>query len=216
MRPASASVEDPYLDTAMTQARQAIRRQARTARRQVNVVAAQQAASAVAIALQLLPEWPALQRIGAYAAVASELSLQETIQALLERGREVYLPHVEHSHPSMRFARWRGDNKVLRPNRFGIPEPVVLVEELLLAEQLDAILMPLLAFDPHGQRLGSGAGYYDRALAHRLQSPPPPLLIGVAYACQQASAIPAAPWDVALDLVLTENGCVRMPARIPV
>ena len=73
----------------------------------------------------------------------------------------------------------------------------------------------LVAFDAAGNRLGMGAGYYDRALRRRLERSTPwrrPRLIGVAYACQQVPAIPASPWDVPLDLVVTERGVI-VPAR---
>ncbi len=67
----------------------------------------------------------AAQRIGGYAAVASEMSLQSAIEQAQARGQQIYLPHVEHTAPEMRFAHWSGQHKRLLTNRFGIPEPLV-------------------------------------------------------------------------------------------
>ncbi len=77
--------------------------------------------------------------------------------------------------------------------------------DLVPAQSLDIILLPLVAFDRSGSALGSGAGYYDRALAFRLTQPAPPLLIGIGFACQEVAGIPMADWDVPLDLVITER-----------
>ncbi len=72
--------------------------------------------------------------------------------------------------------------------------------------------MPLVGFDSCGHRLGMGAGFYDRALRPRLdrtQSFRRPRLIGIAYSVQQVERLEPAPWDVALDLVVTERGILR-------
>jgi 5-formyltetrahydrofolate cyclo-ligase len=104
----------------------------------------------------------------------------------------------------------------LRRNAFGIEEPAGHARVALLT--LDAVLVPLVAFDARGHRLGMGAGFYDRALRRRLdgrQTFRRPRLIGVAYAIQQAAAIERAPWDVALDLVVTERGVIRCDSPPP-
>lgn len=63
-----------------------------------------------------------------------------------------------------------------------------------------------MGFDDARYRLGSGAGHYDRALAFRAGRPPPPLLVGAAFACQRLPPLPHDPWDVPLDAVVTEAG----------
>ncbi len=186
------------------------RARARTARRAL--VDAQRVAAAATLPATLasLPEWSNARRIGCYSAVASEISLKPVIDAELARGRPVYLPHVEHTAPQMHFAPWRGNVKLLMPNRFGIAEPLVDAAELVGANALDVILLPLVGFDRHGLRLGSGAGYYDRALSFRRNRAPPPLLVGIAFACQEVPPIPAAPWDVPLDAIATERELIRI------
>lgn len=185
--------------------RHELRRQARAARRELTESERSAATQALCARLQALPAFAAARRIGGYAAVASELSLHDAIEQALARGQQVYLPHVEHTAPDMRFAHWTGQQKRLLTNRFGIPEPLVDVADLVPAQSLDIILLPLLAFDRCGGRLGSGAGYYDRALAFRRTQQPPPLLIGIGFACQEVSDIPMADWDVPLDWVVTER-----------
>lgn len=193
--------------------RHELRRQARAARRELSESERIAATEALCTRLDALPLFAAARHIGCYAAVASELSLQAAIDQALARGQQVYLPHVEHTAPDMRFARWTGQNKRLLTNRFGIPEPLVDVAELVAPQTLDLILLPLLAFDRSGGRLGSGAGYYDRALAFRLTQPAPPLLVGVGFACQEVSGIPTADWDVPLDLVVTERELIVIGAE---
>lgn len=114
-------------------------------------------------------------------------------------GKKLYLPIVGHGG-TMRFGLWPPAAK-LRRNRYGIPEPVGS-RRSVTATGLDLLVMPLVAFDERGNRLGMGGGYYDRALAGRRR----PVLAGVAFAFQQAAGIPAQPWDIPLDIVVTERG----------
>ena len=107
----------------------------------------------------------------------------------------------------MRFVRYRTDS-VMRVNRYGIAEPDPRHAEVIPVRRLDLILLPLVAFDERGWRLGSGAGYYDRALHHlrtgrRWRRPK---LIGVGYECQRVDRLQPDAWDVPLDGMLTERG----------
>ena len=71
---------------------------------------------------------------------------------------------------------------------------------------MDVILLPLLAFDRQGRRLGAGGGWYDASLAflREVSRPATPLLVGIGYAFQEVEAIPREPWDVDLDYVATD------------
>jgi 5-formyltetrahydrofolate cyclo-ligase len=192
--------------------RHELREKARQARRALSIDERDHAAAALRDRLLALPIFAQAARIGGYSAVASEMSLAPTLDECLRRNQSIYLPHVEHSAPDMRFAHWCGQPKRLMTNRFGIPEPLVDVAELVPAERMDVILLPLLAFDDAGGRLGSGAGFYDRALAFRRTQAPPPWLIGIGFACQEVAAIPMAEWDVPLDLVVTEREVIVIGA----
>jgi 5-formyltetrahydrofolate cyclo-ligase len=81
---------------------------------------------------------------------------------------------------------------------------------------LDVVLVPSVAFDRRGRRLGFGAGFYDRKFAFKrvLHCPRPPL-IGVGYAFQCVTSIKQRPWDVVMDLLVTERGLLR-PQRLTV
>ena len=70
--------------------------------------------------------------------------------------------------------------------------------------------MPLVGFDAAGNRLGMGGGFYDRTLAFMQRVPrPSPVLIGVAHQCQQEAQLPAAAWDIPLQLIVTDKKTIR-------
>jgi 5-formyltetrahydrofolate cyclo-ligase len=96
----------------------------------------------------------------------------------------------------------------LRENVYGILEPVGGIAAHIPAKHLDVILLPLVAVDARGWRLGSGAGFYDRRLSHR-RGPRHwrrPRLIGIAYEFQRVPTLEPSKWDVPVDGVITENG----------
>jgi len=82
---------------------------------------------------------------------------------------------------------------------------------------LDVVLLPLVAFDMHGRRLGFGAGFYDRKFAFlRRGLRQRPLLIGIGYEFQRVASLSPSPWDVSLHAVVTERGftrCRRIPTQ---
>lgn len=188
--------------------RHLLRARARAARKALGDEARAAAAAALPGVLATLPAWRAACRVGVYMAVASELSLAPVVESLRARGALVYLPHVEVAATRMHFAPWHAGRRLI-DNHFGIPEPMVEAGELTTADQLDLVLLPLLAFDRHGGRLGSGAGFYDRALSERRLGAPPPLLVGAGYACQEVETIPLAAWDVPLDAIATEAELIQ-------
>ncbi len=144
-----------------------------------------------------------------YLPVNDEFDVLPLLNQALHMGKDCFLPITAHriAQP-LRFARLDGRHG-LTHNRYGIVEPHA--HELMNARWLDVMLLPLVGFDRQGRRLGMGGGYYDATLAY-LRSRRRwrrPLLVGVAYACQELPEVPAEPWDVRLDMLLTENGLVR-------
>ena len=158
------------------------------------------------IARQLwrLPGLARARRIGCYLPVNGEVDCRFIIEAAWQRGREVMLP-VLRGH-RLRFAPWRPET-ITRANRFGISEPACPRRDEVDGRKLDVVVMPLLAFDRQGNRLGMGGGYYDRSFAFRLhrQRWRKPRLIGIAWQFQQVDALAARAWDVPLDAVITES-----------
>ena len=97
-------------------------------------------------------------------------------------------------------------------NWYGIEEPVTGLRGQKFLRELDTVLVPTVAFDARGHRLGMGAGYYDRAMQRRRDRSRAwrrPLLVGIAFGFQEVAAIEPQPWDVALDMIVTERGVLR-------
>ena len=163
------------------------------------------AARAVGELLETLPEFLTDLRVGAYWAVRGELPLSHALPALFRRGQIVFLP-VLGSRDQLRFAPWL-PGQDLAANRFGIPEPEQNAANAVDPHGLDVVLVPLLAFDRRGHRLGTGGGYYDRGFAflQGRERPAHTLLIGVGYAFQEVPMLPVEAHDVRLDYIVTER-----------
>ena len=151
------------------------------------------------------------QRIAVYQPYGHEADITELTRRAWQRGCIVYAPVVTHRRRfAMHFVPLTADAK-LDTNVFGIAEPIHSPNERIAVLRLDAIFMPLVAFDARGWRLGSGAGFYDRCLRH-LRSERRwrrPKLIGVAYEHQRVEALAPDVWDVPMDGVLTERRIYR-------
>lgn len=149
------------------------------------------------------------RRIGFYLPHRGEFDLRPLLRRAQAMRCVCCLPILPRRGRIMRFGQLSDDAPRLRPNRFGIPEPVDTA--VFRARQLDLLLMPLVGFDDAGRRLGMGGGFYDATLAfmqHRRHWRKP-RLIGVAFECQRVAALPHEPWDMPLDAVLTEKRLYR-------
>ena len=151
------------------------------------------------------------QRIAIYLGNDGEIDPRLFLHLLRRLHLEIYLPVLHPlKHNSLLFATYR-HQQALQPNRYGIDEPVLRQSRIAHARQLDVILMPLVAFDAQGNRLGMGGGYYDRALEFKRQHyTARPLLFGLAHAFQQMEKLPEAPWDVPMDGIVTDQGAKRL------
>jgi 5-formyltetrahydrofolate cyclo-ligase len=123
----------------------------------------------------------------------------------------LYLPVVDGPGGRMAFAPADAPPRAWRRNRYGLPEPSALPALLCAPARLDLVLVPLVAFDGRGHRLGMGGGHYDRAFAflRRRQHWHRPRLLGLAFDAQDAGSLEPAPWDVPLWAVLTESRLIR-------
>ncbi|MYH14314.1 MAG: 5-formyltetrahydrofolate cyclo-ligase [Gammaproteobacteria bacterium] len=191
--------------------RLALRRRHRSVRRRLS--AGQQWLHAEAVRRFFLASplaWRS-RRIAAYLGVDGEVNLRPLLDSLQRMGKLLALPVVERSSYRMSFFAHRLEAPLTR-NHFGIEEPAPGAP-WINTRALDLVLAPLVAFDDQGNRLGMGGGFYDRhfgALPERLR----PLLVGVAHEVQRADALPAAPWDVPLDGILTEAGWRAFSPRL--
>src|SRR5690242_1682530 len=137
--------------------------------------------------------------VGGYHALPDEANPALLLERLVELGCHIAFPRVAGKGLPLEFHRVP-DGEVLAPGVFGIHEPMDIWPRAV--PQL--LLVPLLAFDAEGHRLGYGGGFYDRTIA-LLKVP----AIGIAYAGQEADSLPRQPHDRSLDMVLTEQGIRR-------
>jgi len=154
------------------------------------------------------PELRASRRIACYLVNDGEIDPAPLVARLWRCGKSVYLPVLHGSR--LWFQRYAADTPLIR-NRFGIPEPDRPAGRRIALRALDLVLMPLVAYDPDGARVGMGGGFYDRTFAY-LRHPgrwARPRLVGLAHAFQRVANIAARPWDVPLFAAATERGIER-------
>ena len=171
------------------------------------------AAEALAQSLEQLPEFLVDRHIAGYWAVAGEMPLHAAFANLRAREQSYYLPLIGEAN-LLRFAPWT-PGAPLRQNRYGIPEPEAA--ETLAPNELDVVLLPLLGFDRYGNRLGMGAGYYDRSFAflHDAVRPARPVLVGIGYHFQEVAPMTPEAWDVRLDFIATDRELIACTVPDP-
>lgn len=195
-------------DSTLGAARRSLRAELNARRRAVSAAERAAAAGRAALNADRALHLAAGQRIAVYAALAVELDAAPLIALARSRGCRVFLPRIDRRRRSrgMRFVELGGP---LRENRLGIGEPAGFTT--IGARWLDLMFLPLVGFDRCGLRLGAGGGFYDRALAFRQLRRVwhKPLLVGFGYAFQQVERLAAAPHDVFMDAVVTDEGFIR-------
>jgi len=185
----------------------ALRARLRAARAQLSPAQRQTASARVAAHLAGTRLYLVSRRIACYLPSDGEVDTSEIIDRLWRMRRDVFLPVLSRLRYDRLWFAPAMPGMELVPNRFGIPEPKVSVRELVRAQEVDLILLPLVAFDKNGNRVGRGAGFYDRSLAflrnrHFLRAP---RVLGLAYDFQRVPKIAVDPWDVPLDGVVTDQ-----------
>jgi 5-formyltetrahydrofolate cyclo-ligase len=134
----------------------------------------------------------------------SEINPLPLMKKLAEAGAALALPVVAGRGKPLIMRTWRW-GEPLAEGVWGIRQPKPEAPEV----EPDILLVPLLAFDRAGNRIGYGAGYYDMTIA-RLRARKPVTAIGIAFAVQEVPAVPATARDERLDLVLTENEVIEI------
>lgn len=144
------------------------------------------------------------EAVAGYWPMGEEADLRPLLLALARRGHDIGLPRVVRPGAPLEFLRWRpGD--VPEPGFHGVPEPDPGNEAVDPAW----VLVPLLAFDGTGMRLGYGGGYYDRTLA-AMRARGRVTAVGVAFSAQEVDRVPGSAHDARLDWIMTEAGCRRL------
>ena len=141
--------------------------------------------------------------VGIYHPVNGEVNTLQLTDFMWSINQQLFLPMI--NKKKLLFGKLRPDSK-LKKNCFGIPEPCVTRNNQVSADLLDMVFVPLVAFDLNGFRIGMGSGYYDRTFAKRWTTKDlkHPVLIGLAYEFQKQECLNHQPWDVPLDMVVTE------------
>lgn len=196
--------------TKQTQSNRTLRRQLREQREQLSDKAQTIAEQRLAKRLGNYPALLTAQKVASYLPFNGEIS-PRLVEAALPHAT-VYYPRITNFlRREMRFYQTRQQNK---KNALGINEPTAIGSPVATG-YFDAILLPLVAFDRTGNRLGMGAGFYDRVLSYRLNSRryPRPRLIGLAHHFQEVKSLTAQNWDVPLDAILTDVELIKHFSR---
>ncbi len=141
--------------------------------------------------------------IGAYYPVRHEVDCLGFLRALARAGHETALPVIVGRGKPLGFRRWLVAEP-LEPGDFGVPVP----EDTAPVSNPDGLLVPLLAFDRHGFRLGYGGGYYDATL-RLLRKERHIVAIGIGFAAQEVAKVPTGALDEPVDWILTEKDVLR-------
>lgn len=170
--------------------------------------ASQQACSRIALS----DFWQSSQHIAFYIAQKGEMDPISLQDLAMQQGKTCYLPSLAGAEFNELVMVQYQSHDPLTPNRFNIPEPAQDPAKIIDPSKLDLVLVPLVAYDVYGSRLGMGLGYYDRTFAflNQAERPKRPLLVGLAYRFQQQERLPRASWDVPLDWIATEFDLMKI------
>lgn len=185
-----------------------IRAQMRSRRRQLPYPRQLQAARQVDRVIAAAGLMNRSRDITLYFANDGEIDPRYILQRACRRAMHCYLP-VLTANNRLWFVRYR-PGEPLRNNRYGIPEPTRR-HRRRSAWSLGLVLLPLVAFDRSGARLGMGGGFYDRSFSTIRRHPAMarPRLVGLAHQCQEVASLPTASWDIPLTYIATDRELIR-------
>ncbi len=146
--------------------------------------------------LEQLPQYKDAKKILVYVSAKDEVATHALIKDALAAGRQVYVPKIHEATLAIcPLSTWED----LQPGTFGILEPCDIATPAQ-PEEMGLIIVPGLAFDPRGHRIGYGKGHYDKLLKSTKG-----YKVGLAFAEQVIEAVPDEAHDVPLDLIITDN-----------
>ena len=143
--------------------------------------------------------------LAGYRPIRREADITGAMRLCAERGQKLCLPIIEDRDKPLFFRRWRLDD-VLEKGRYGVEVPPADAP----TAKPDIVLVPMVAFDRSLNRLGYGAGYYDRTISALRAQEKTVQIIGVAYSMQETDAIPAHEFDQKMDMIVTEKEVIEL------
>ena len=183
-----------------------VRAQARLQRDKAHRHAGAGAAMLIADNFLLSLPWRQARFIAGYLPIQDEADVAPLLRQLADQGKDLLLPAVLGPSLPLEFRRWHPDDP-LEPGPFNTLQPSGVAERGVP----DLLLVPMLAFDRSGGRLGYGGGYYDRTLT-ALRQNGPVTAVGIAYAAQEMADLPREAHDQPLDWVVTEKSVWEIEA----
>lgn len=180
--------------------KQALRQSMRAKRKTLTQASYAEKSKKIRQTLEALPEFKNAEKILIYVSNKEEVDTHALIQDLLKKKRPVFVPKVRKNQLTVcRLHEW----KDLEPGSFGILEPCTILKEAE-PQSMDLIVVPGLAFDPRGHRIGYGKGFYDRLLKGTRG-----YKVGLAFHEQIVENVPEEAHDVPLDLIITDLHCTK-------
>ena len=156
----------------------------------------------IAERLFALPEYRQAATVMYFLNFGKEADTLSMVPASLAHGKRVVAPKTVHRERLLLLSEITDPALDLEPGRWGIPEPKPERLRPVPAGEVDFVIVPGVAFDEHGRRLGYGGGYYDRFFAGLREEVP---LVALTFELQVVPEVPVDPWDRRVDLVLTEE-----------
>lgn len=183
-----------------------IRQEKRRYRQSLNPIVVSQASAKARELLRKCDEFLQANTIAIYYPSQGELDPLPLMRAFPEK--TFALPVIlTQPHNHLHFYQY-DSSAALHANKFGIDEPEPIAEKHLQPADIDLILVPMVAFDEGKNRMGHGAGFYDRSLAFPRESGLPHF-VGFAYDWQKVANLPVKPWDVPMDWIVTDQKIYR-------
>jgi len=149
-----------------------------------------------------LPETRLAGSVLLYVPTKNEVDTWPLLEHFWTVGVQILLPRCRDNQPGFMDIHAVNSAAELGPGQFGLTEPILGLAPLVTEPEPDLILVPALAFDRRGFRLGFGGGYYDRFLTRLTH---PHLRVGLAYDFQIAERLPAEPWDMPVQRIITQD-----------
>lgn len=189
------------------QAKRRLRHEARERLGTMSATALAEASATIRARIASSAMFRSARTVMLYVPLPGEVDIGPLLQAARDAGKRVALPRVDWSLRSMAAATAPSTNEELQPGRYGVLEPPPQAPAIPVTE-LDLIVVPGVAFDADGFRLGRGAGFYDRFLGHPANMA---RRIGAAFDVQIFDRLPRDPWDIPVHAIATESRWIQTP-----